>query len=1023
MADLRRLTTWFAPFYLFWLTASLGVNTLNLNRPGNDTSGALQDLVTWDEYTIKVRGERVVFLSGEVHPFRLPSPGLWLDVFQKIKAMGFTGVSFYVMWALLEGEKGEIRADGVFELDEFFKAASEAGIYLLARPGPYINAEVSGGGFPGWAQRTKGVIRTSDPDFLDSTRKYLAAIGSSISKAQITNGGPIILVQPENEYTICAEYNSPGKINACLDRIYMASIESQLRDAGVVVPFLSNDAVPLGNFAPGTGLGEVDIYGLDDYPFQWGSGCSAPSNWSRGTFPLVYFNYSTHMQQSPSSPFAVPEYQGGSLDPWGGVGVESCATLVNHEFARVFNKIMYGIRVTILNIYMIFGGTNWGNLGHQNGYTSYDVGAAIKENREITREKYSELKLQGNFLRVSPGYATGRPEDGSYGLYTDTSAVVVTPVRGSTSGFYVVRHSDHKSLGLVKYKWKVATSVGNLTIPQLGGSLSLHGRDSKIHVTDYPLGHTSLVYSSAEIFSWATRDLKDVLILYGGAGETHEFAIRSSQCPDVVEGPTVKCQLLGSLAVIQWDVQRTRRILSMVSGLEVLLLWRNEAYNYWTLDLRKPEPIGLYSSTSRVNTTDSTVIVKAGYLMRSASISGNALYLTGDINATTDIEVVAAPITPTQLFFNGKELDILIPESSRVKATIKYERPNFQLPDLSKLVWSYMDSLPEIDAEYDDSKWTSCVLTRTENTRNLTTPMSLYAGDYGYHAGSLIYRGHFTATGAEASILLSAQGGNGFGYSVWLNSTYLGAWTGSTVAAFRNQAFQLPFNLHSGEPYVITVLIDHMGLHDNWEANGQSMREPRGILDYSIDGHPDQSAVSWKMTGNLGGESYIDHSRGPLNEGSMFAERKGYHLPGAPTYEWLKRSPLQGLDRPGVGFFATNFSLAIPEGYDVPISLVLPETSSFNATGLSAFRLQLFVNGWQLGKYVSNLGPQNRFVLPEGILNHNGVNYLALTFWSLESFAVGVGSLKLEVDAVIYSGYKKPGLVHGEIYYPRSAAY
>lgn len=82
--------------------------------------------------------------------YRLPVPGLWLDIFQKVKALGFNAVSFYTHWALLEGEEGVYRADGVFALEPFFSAASEAGIYLIARPGPYINAESSGGGFPGW---------------------------------------------------------------------------------------------------------------------------------------------------------------------------------------------------------------------------------------------------------------------------------------------------------------------------------------------------------------------------------------------------------------------------------------------------------------------------------------------------------------------------------------------------------------------------------------------------------------------------------------------------------------------------------------------------------------------------------------------------------------------------------------------------------------------------------------------------------------------------------------------------------
>lgn len=140
--------------------------------PGPAERGRLfQDLFAWDNRSLLIRGERAVMFSGEVHPFRLPVPGLWLDVLQRVKALGFNMVSFYVDWALLEGKPGRFRADGVFALEPFFRAAADAGIYLLARPGPYINAEVSGGGFPGWLQRLKGVLRTDAGDYLGATEK------------------------------------------------------------------------------------------------------------------------------------------------------------------------------------------------------------------------------------------------------------------------------------------------------------------------------------------------------------------------------------------------------------------------------------------------------------------------------------------------------------------------------------------------------------------------------------------------------------------------------------------------------------------------------------------------------------------------------------------------------------------------------------------------------------------------------------------------------------------------------------
>lgn len=206
--------------------------------------------------------------SGEFHPFRLPSPGLWLDIFQKIKALGFNTVSFYTYWGLLEGNPGHVVMDGIFSLDEFFAAATEAGIYLVARPGPYINAETSAGGFPGWVLRIPDTLRSYSSDYLNATQNYVSTMGKVIAKAQITNGGPVVLVQPENEYTTWPNLTLaafPDEMN----REYMAYVEQQYRNAGIVLPLAVNDNEVQGDFAPGSGLGAVDVYGIDAYPLRY----------------------------------------------------------------------------------------------------------------------------------------------------------------------------------------------------------------------------------------------------------------------------------------------------------------------------------------------------------------------------------------------------------------------------------------------------------------------------------------------------------------------------------------------------------------------------------------------------------------------------------------------------------------------------------------------------------------------------------------------------------------------------------
>lgn len=655
--------------------------------------------------------------------------------------------------------------------------------------------------------------------------------------------------------------------------------------------------------------------------------------------------------------------------------IDSCVSLTNEEFERVYYKLAYGLRATILNLYMVsrasrwnfqcmpltqfqtFGGTNWGNIGHPLGYTSYDHGAVIAEDRQVNREKYSELKLQAHFLRASPSYLTSIPDNGTFGVYTNTSELVTTRLASADhdeGDFYIVRHSDWISRDTLHYSLTLEAGGETLTLPQMGGHLTLTGRDSKVHVADYDVGVTRLVYSTAEVFTWRKSSSKTLLVLYGGANETHEFAVTQELGPPTrFEGDGVRSQIVGSLNVIQWDVSPSRRVAHFGDALEVHLLWRNTAYNYWAIDLPQPDPIGQYSSLSTLTATDTSVIVHAGYLLRNASVSQGALYLSGDVNVSTSLEVILSPLgCNSALYFNGEEVQDASCIDGRLTGTVCFDEPSFALPDLSSADWKYVDSLPELQAFYDDKLWTLADKTETNNTRNLTTPTSLYASDYGFHAGSLIYRGHFTATGDEDSFFLATSGGNAFGNSVWLNSTYLGSWAGDPNQLSYNQTFSLASKLQEGQHYVITVLIDHMGLSMNTYADVESIKEPRGILDYNMSGHMSQSDTSWRLTGNLGGEHYLDLSRGPRNEGAMFAERQGYHLPHSPLKDASAKSPItDGIPEAGVGFFATTFDLNLPTGYDIPLSLVFANTTgATNETQTSPYRVQVFVNGWQFGE-------------------------------------------------------------------------
>lgn len=180
------------------------------------------------------------------------------------------------------------------------------------------------------------------------------------------------------------------------------------------------------------------------------------------------------------------------------------------------------------------------------------------------------------------------------------------------------------------------------------------------------------------------------------------------------------------------------------------------------------------------------------------------------------------------------------------------------------------------------------------------------------------------------------------------------------------------------------------------------MKTPRGILNYELDGHK-QSSLEWRLTGNLGGENYRDHTRGPLNEGGMYAERQGWYQPYPPitSSAFSPGSPMNGISTPGVGFYTASFMLDIPSGWDIPLSFVFDNSTS----SPPAYRVQLFVNGYQFGKYISNLGPQTAFPVPEGILDYHGENWIAMTLWALEKGGAKLAGLELKSTAVVKSGY------------------
>jgi hypothetical protein len=386
-----------------------------------------------------------------------------------------------------------------------------------------------------------------------------------------------------------------------------------------------------------------------------------------------------------------------------------------------------------------------------------------------------------------------------------------------------------------------------------------------------------------------------------------------------------------------------------------------------------------------------------------------------------EVEIIGVPNGPKGLVINGVEEAILATDVGVMIANVSFESPKLDLPSLRKLEWYYINSLPEIAASYDDRGWPVADQALIGTSNDIAPAVSLHSSDYGFHAGVLVFRGHFEAAGATGTLKLKTQGGSAFASSVWLNGTFIGSWIGDPSTSSKQQKYILA-GLEKGQQYVLTVLVDNMGYDENWVIGLDTGKAPRGILSCSLSfGFFRTTDITWKITGNLGGEDYADRVRGPLNEGGLYVERQGLHQPRPPILEFnfTNLSSLPGiLPDPGVAFFATKLNLSLPaEKWDIPLAFTFG-----NDTSGAAIRAQLWVNGWNFGRFVSNIGPQTRFPVPEGILDYQGENWIGLAVWTL---AVGAKLPDFELSAgqPVLTGREPVKLVDSPTWQARDGAY
>ncbi len=313
-------------------------------------------------------GNPLQIISGELHPSRIPAE-YWRHRIQMAKAMGCNTISVYIMWNYHEQQEGVFDFEtGNKNLAQFFSIVEEEGLLLIVRPGPYVCAEWELGGIPPYLLRIPDIkLRCMDPRYMAAAERYITKLAEVVKPFQVTNGGPMILLQIENEY------GSYGN-----DRNYLARLKEVWTENGITVPFFTGDGPTTYMLEAGTLPGCA--VGLDS-----------------GSRP-EHFELAAIM--NPGVPVFSSETYPGWLTHWG----EEWARPDTTELLKEVKFLMDNKKS--FNFYVIHGGTNFGytagansgGKGYEPDVTSYDYDAPIDEQGK-PRAKYFALRnLIGSYL-------------------------------------------------------------------------------------------------------------------------------------------------------------------------------------------------------------------------------------------------------------------------------------------------------------------------------------------------------------------------------------------------------------------------------------------------------------------------------------------------------------------------------------------------------------------------------------------------------------------------------------------------
>ncbi len=489
---------------------------------------AARPYINFDGRGFLIHGKRTFIVAGELQYPRTPR-ALWRDRLLRIKRAGYNTVQTYTFWNYHEPKEGKFEFTGEKDLNAYLQLIHSLGMYAIVRMGPYVNAEWDTGGLPVWLRFKPGLRpMTDNAPFYRAVTPYFNKLVPILAANQITRGGPILMVQMENEHVL------PGGVGGGTDlpNPYYKWYYAKMRAMGLSVPLFFS------------GLNHSDD--------------------PAGDSPLD--------TSSRTSPWYSTEFWTGWV---GRYGVD--ADREKKLERATWKVIAYG--GAGYTHYTMAGGTDFDTWNNNEQAASYDFGSPIGQAGDLRIGYYYCKKAALFATSFQSLLALSVAKDGGDGATATGSGIQITSRKGPAGEALFLYN---RTGAPVATQIKIGTSFY-----PAAGPISIDTGEILPVVRDYPLAPgVMLTLAAARVLGTARYGALTTLVIYGNPKEPAEmhFAAAHARAAGAASGLAFSATGITFKTAIPSKMPRVSAFQSGKQTVRILTMPAEMADRTWFLD-------------------------------------------------------------------------------------------------------------------------------------------------------------------------------------------------------------------------------------------------------------------------------------------------------------------------------------------------------------------------------------------------------------------------------------------------------